>query len=361
MVKEAFSIVKFTNNNNTLLKKRSQELLGLGATKLEDVKPNDEFFKDPIDFIKKLTTGERVVLDILAEFSNKYRYIWASQSTFAKLTGYTREHINKTIRKLQEKNLIYKHYRYDKTCLYKVSSVFDNIEIRAKLKKLLASLVFFPLFTLFSQDFTLSNNSIYNTNSILYNEGKNFLKNLSLKNMELTRSGKIRLSMFPDTIINQADEMIIHGRNLNDRFKVFWSYCKKLCLQEGIKLNWDRFNSFAKLFFVKREDPSLKGKANLFPNPDSFFVVEEENPKKGRACLHPDDEAQPKFDVRIKKPFYHDSYKPKEKFKTSTQEIEKFKAWHDEKIKNEIDPDFYEILMECSAKFGDIHQNYLSQ
>ena len=105
----------------------------------------DFIAQDPLSFVASLTDRQRKVFNCMLYWASTTGSIYLTQKTLAKYAGYmSREHVNRLVAQFVEWGLIASRYRYMTSCVYKVSSFFNDFKIRALLKKYLSSLSYFP-------------------------------------------------------------------------------------------------------------------------------------------------------------------------------------------------------------------------
>lgn len=101
--------------------------------------------EDPLSFVESLSPRQRKVFNCLLYWATTTGAIYITQEKLAQYAGFaSREHVNRVIAKFVEWGLIASRYRYMTSCVYKVSSFFNDFKIRSLLKKYLSSLSYFP-------------------------------------------------------------------------------------------------------------------------------------------------------------------------------------------------------------------------
>jgi len=83
--------------------------------------------------------GKRLLNQLIA-FDNNCDSIYVSQTTLSTYVSGTRCHVNVLIKELVERGLLEKKYRYRRTCLYALPSIFQRAVIRDELKSILPAL-----------------------------------------------------------------------------------------------------------------------------------------------------------------------------------------------------------------------------
>jgi hypothetical protein len=194
------------------------------------------------------------VIDLLVRFKRRYRWIEPSQDYIARAVGCTREWINKVLKYLSSLGVITSFYRHRRSSLYAVTDFLEQPHIRTKLQHLIPALVVFPLHCLIVPDGQFTPiNKVFNKNisRIFYTryisrEGtakKEQLMNKALptiKGLNLTRYGALRLSVYPDAAIQYAEQELQKNKNLRAPLGFVHSKCKEWCMQHGMKINWSR-------------------------------------------------------------------------------------------------------------------------
>jgi len=134
-----------------------------------DPKPMSEIVQNSQTFFKGLTEAQRAVLNYLLVWSNSYRNMYFSQSTIARDLGYSRGFVNRTLYIFEQSGLIASNYRHKTSCLYKVSSWFDDLDIRESLRGLFKAFRWFPVALLLVRapgSVTQEKSYIYNNNQV---------------------------------------------------------------------------------------------------------------------------------------------------------------------------------------------------
>lgn len=106
----------------------------------QDCLPIEDILNNPKIFFEEKPQKLIAVLNFLFKKSDRYKWLWPSQETLAKIYGCTREHFNKFILpKLIEWGIVIKLTRHRETCLYKVSSFFKKYAIRRQLSHIFSA------------------------------------------------------------------------------------------------------------------------------------------------------------------------------------------------------------------------------
>ena len=91
----------------------------------ERIIPIENIIKDPKKGLKKLSVQERRGLSILLQLSSNIS-IYPSQNYIGSRAGMCRKTVNEAIASLCEKGLIAKLFRWNKTCIYRISDFITN-------------------------------------------------------------------------------------------------------------------------------------------------------------------------------------------------------------------------------------------
>lgn len=187
---------------------------------LQDPQVLEEIIKSPDIYFGSLTARQLKVLDYLLYWANRNRDIYVRQDTIARFVGYkSREQVNRILKMLCEAGIVSKQYRHKTSCLYKVSSFFNDIHIRSQLKKFLIQLSFIPILLLMGDvtqcsriNLLISNRSIdktfNNINNACAREKKvrSMIKDYveEIQSPNLTQGDKISLSRYSEGAIRHA-------------------------------------------------------------------------------------------------------------------------------------------------------------
>lgn len=107
---------------------------------------NVEVLKDPYKFFSSLNRRQRRILNCLLYWSATTGKIYVRQDSLANYAGYkSRCHVNELLGWFIELGIIASYYRHKTSCLYKVSSFFNDCKIRAQLKSLFSALGYFSI------------------------------------------------------------------------------------------------------------------------------------------------------------------------------------------------------------------------
>ena len=266
----------------------------------------DNFAKKPKFYLKLLTPSHLRVMDAFVYYDNKHGNIFPGQQEIANIAGISYNHCNKKIKELITWGFIEKETRgYRKSLQYYLNPMFKDKSIRARLSKYIPSLRWVPLITLMAVSLLLSNNKVqleYNEpirerNIFIYPyptvidsytvkasqtyglglnknlqkekkngfnmnafEKKNILEQIAnkkyenvvpsyikeLKNLNLTKWGQIRLSVFPEQAIKFANDCL-KTTAVQCKFSFMIKLCMDYCRKNDIRPDWKWQN---KLFEV---------------------------------------------------------------------------------------------------------------
>lgn len=247
--------------------------------------PISQFVNNPL-LLSQLTNVQLRILNTFIYLFRKYRNVTPNQTTIAKHAGITRIWANKIIGQLEKMGFISSIYRHMTSCIYYLSPWFNHPVIISKLRHLLPALIaplmltmmvsalslksqvqftqdnipFIPII-LFKKlkgktgiigshlDYVHSSFMTQKTNgwTIEFQKIRNGEKKVepfiseaakNIKSMNLTKWGHIRLSAFPDYIIEWADKIMIKRGKKADPFVYFWKICLELCREHNVTPDW---------------------------------------------------------------------------------------------------------------------------
>jgi hypothetical protein len=179
-----------------------------------------EISSDPVSYFRNIPEGHRKLLNALLYWCNKQKEIYIRQDTLARFAGYAcRETANRIVAQFVEMGLISTKYRYKTSSLYRVSSFFNDLQVRSKLKRFLSQLGYLPMWLLAvdvtqynSINLLVSIESIKNNgkvvNSACAREEKRsvMVKQYveEIKNPKLTYQDRVQLSRYSEEAIRHA-------------------------------------------------------------------------------------------------------------------------------------------------------------
>ena len=301
-------------NNGTKYSVRNQALVF-------DVVPISEVIINSPEFFSKLSQSYLNVISVIAVFSRSYKHVACSQSYIAFRCKITRQYVNKILKDLKEWGIINSTYRHMNTCIYKLSSYFDNPHVRSSLAHLIAG--FMPLASLLSPSgiplkFRKLTQYIYNevikkkvnnkcrlpVGWIRYknwwwgNKNENFLQRCGekmygaenpismairdIKEFNLARRGQVKLSVFPDHIIQEARKKYAEFKNIRDPFAAFYKICIDECDYLNIKPDWENYYRLVNLYHIRPDAPLLLEK----PMSDNQYYVTDRNKSQEKNISH---------------------------------------------------------------------------
>jgi hypothetical protein len=79
-----------------------------------------------------------------------------------------------------------------------------------------------------------------------------------LKCLNLTKSGQIRLTPFPDEAILDAASSMKHAKNVRDPFNWFFKLCLEYCHRNEIAPDWPYMHTLIEKYKIKPDMPPLK-------------------------------------------------------------------------------------------------------
>lgn len=141
-----------------------------------DPTPVAAILQNPKSFFNSLTEAERAVLNYLLVWSNSYRDMYFAQSTIGDKLGYSRATVNRALGRLQALGLIAANYRsYQKkrffrykSSQYKVSTWFNNLDLRESLKGMFEAFWWFPIAVLSITHNTLPERNVTQRSNNIY-------------------------------------------------------------------------------------------------------------------------------------------------------------------------------------------------
>ena len=222
-----------------------------------DPKVSDSIAFDPVKEIGLMTAAQRKLLNCLMYWSNQGKEIHIRQDTLAEFAGYKcREQANRFIKQLCELGIIAKLYRHKTSCLYKISSFFNDLGVRSKLKRYLSQLGHLPIWLL-QVDVT----QYISTNLLVSNRSnEDYLKEIQcasareekressvirkklmikqyvecIQNPEMTTQDKIQLSKYSEKAVRHALIQLQRQRELRNPIG-FLMACAKSFDSKGAK------------------------------------------------------------------------------------------------------------------------------
>lgn len=308
--------------------------------------PEGYAYQSPLNYIEKNTTeAQRKVLCVVIMVCGKNRHAYASQAYIADIATVSLAYCNKALKHLEGLGLISKFYRHRTTCNYRVAEYFKIEHIRSELSHILPGLRYMwtylqspisslnglPKLSLSRYVIPLGKRTIgtYKYNSYppsprmrtghsgsgielriipasdnshkpyktlraltkwdakhMQDNAPNPISPLirSLNELNLSRSGQIKLSAFPDNVIDYAKDKLGYAKNVKDPFNWFLSVCTDYCKSNDIKPDWPWVYELSKKYnvdlntspiIVKRIPPKYRDRLDARP-----VVREREKEKK---------------------------------------------------------------------------------
>jgi hypothetical protein len=136
------------------------------------------------------------VTNYLAGLSNMHASVYPTQSTIAKSVGMTREHVNVLIDQMVRLGIVTRIHRAYTSCVYILSSYFNDLEFRKSLEKIMPALWYLPLILLQAPE------PVNKRNLTLYIKNKYIYKNIitilerseyAIEHTFIDRTGKKRI------------------------------------------------------------------------------------------------------------------------------------------------------------------------
>jgi hypothetical protein len=289
------------------------------------------------NFIPMSTPADKDVLNSLGERSNRHEKVFPSQSTLAHDAHITREHCNRTIKKLEGLGLMKTIYRPYSTLEYRLHPIFFHLPTRQRLAQWLPSLkvvtflvvcMFHNLFGMESQknmssteNVTLLKNNIKDlerdsntytskspdlsssTRLSLKQNGKKekselwvrhprtgkdiplpFASNLfPIKGIELTVWAMIRLTCFPNQAIKHARVTLkdMNPQTLEDPYNWLFRHCLAYCIREGIEPDYDYATKLTQRHNVPFDAPMIRTRSYHPPLGNSPIQIRRESKPEG--------------------------------------------------------------------------------
>ena len=228
---------------------------------------------DPVVYIANLQEFERSFLRVLLEQAFYFPADYAAMQSLADRAGICRAYAFRAKKKFVEDGLIESTNRGIKmTCLRAVSSIFRDPSVVTKCRRLLGSIAskilaamndyIFSLFVdrekaeyarkvaVYTQRYSISINSI----SILSPSTKKLggLTQYRVGDLEpggdmitqimgkrLTEYGQIKLSAYPEKIVNLVNQSIKYPQNITSPMAYFETRCRKECANRAIRPDYD--------------------------------------------------------------------------------------------------------------------------
>lgn len=180
------------------------------------------------------------VLNSILLLCSRYKLVYASQAKIAKMSNISLGTANKEIAQLAELGLIAKKYNgANKPCWYKVSTYFNDIDIKISLRTRLSIFFYFSLTLLISAseaDNIRSKNDLRNiyinkqqkTGVCVKNkEGSVMLQQVKDK-FKLSDQETNQLSGFSDGVLYEAMNAYQKAKDVRSPFKFFIACCKRI-------------------------------------------------------------------------------------------------------------------------------------
>lgn len=228
---------------------------------------------DIVGEIGKFSQSKIKYLDLQLELSRRWPIVAPSQQWLADQIGVSREYVNRLTRELVEDGVLSKQKRFWKTCRYYVNDFFSQPHIRKKLAHLLPSiltLIVFPLSLLVSRSgsssshylrknyfdyISIANSYIYIPTILSLKKDQFMNKSLpTVKGLNLTRYGKIKLCVYPQEAIAYAETELATAIDIRSPLGFVHSKCKEWCMKHGRKIEWGNKYKFMEVGETFREN-----------------------------------------------------------------------------------------------------------
>lgn len=126
----------------------------------KDCNPVSAVTNCPEKYFSLLTPIQRRIWEYFLFLSKNFKEIYVSQSMIAQYVGCSRQYVNECIQIFKKDGLIVSNYRHKKTCLYKISSYFKNLELCRRLSRIMSLFLILPFCAAFQSE-TTQNRNLY--------------------------------------------------------------------------------------------------------------------------------------------------------------------------------------------------------
>ena len=269
----------------------------------------------PKAFINAIRKVDKLVLNSLVSYDQRYKFSYPSQSTIAASVGYSREEVNRSVGRLESFGLISTKYRHRNTSVYFISSLLKMKRVITKIGSLIPACWSYlkrnltPLKLKLSSKLNLSRKSCTRSNLTYISKRVDDRNGASLSNLtksshsrplpvcppkktkrhvrglykkkgwpmtkdevqkivsviediaktlDLTRYGKANLSIFPPSALKQAHATLLDshkkGKKIQDPFSFLWSLAHKATKTKGLDINYSIFDKYN--FNKETEEPT---------------------------------------------------------------------------------------------------------
>lgn len=299
--------IKFLKFSNSYIRKNRKEKQDWNSIKPELI---ERICFYPEYYCRKMSFGQRSILNVIFEFSMCYREIFPTQKTIAKRAKVSRQYCNEILGRLEKLGFISSCYRHMRSCKYKVSDFFKNPEVRSRLSHIFKAFRAIPIQLLtqlnkqgykvircFKNMFKKSESSSSTSTSFskISDKSLSIVEKLgyrisrkpvlslavrSLEFLDLTLAGKIRLNAFPDEAIIYARDNYPHSKAIDNSFNYFFRICSNYCNERGIKPDWRFVYECMEVYGVSKNTPSVYVKKNKVINHRPVKTKPRKNYKK---------------------------------------------------------------------------------
>lgn len=107
-----------------------------------------------VTYCNELTLAQRMVLDVMIGYAQRYAKIYCSHFTIARLSGISRNYCQVVLKQFERDGIIRASYRHMTTSVYELSTEFFVYDIRGMLSRLFKSLLYIPSYFLFQPEMT---------------------------------------------------------------------------------------------------------------------------------------------------------------------------------------------------------------
>ncbi len=207
-----------------------------------------------VEQISQLTYTQRQVFDVICWFARRMKNVVPSQEYIANKVGIKRETVNRTIALLKKIGLLTTTSRLWRSSVYHVNPLIWVDKIRWKFAKYFPSIGFFSVVTLCINTVLLGTNSRYKYPLEKGGSMATRSKIMDIKNINLTRWGRIKLMAFPDEAIEYVDKALGYTRSIRDPFRWFVGMCIDYCKRESLPIDSDITNMLSAKYGIKEDE-----------------------------------------------------------------------------------------------------------
>lgn len=272
---------------------------------------NLDFQKHLEQTIKSLSKTARMVLNLLISWSSRYKNLWPSQSSIARIIGCTRQTVNEICQLLKEHNLITMISHHRTSSSYKISQAFHNPFIRSHLMSFLPALKSLTIYLILSFS-SAKPDTIINIENIYYINNLETKTENRLTTKNIDGANKIA-QLFQNDLRRKVPSQlqalpILYGQDPKNGYAVIEKSHK-----EGRQRfqNWQKFSASSasdnayyatsgrskNLYYSSKFHSSIHTVTNINRSQGPRHISSIIANIKGFEAMNRDDEAQPKFNT----------------------------------------------------------------